>query len=101
MSKNKHDRECNINRLEKSMNRWRENGLDKILPDEYKRYINTLQGLKGGLGYTTKNIPHEKLFLQCAEGITGNQTLTNSKALSDTKIINNNGAIHSIIQSCL
>ena len=83
------------------MNRWRKDGLDKILPDEYKIYMNTLQGLKDGLDYTIKNIPHEKLFLQCAEGITGNQTLTNNKTLSDTKKINNNGAIHSIVRSCL
>lgn len=99
--KNKNNRDWNIKRLEKSMNKWRIGGLDKILPEEYIKYMNILQGLKDGLDFTIKKIPHEKLFVQCAEGITGNQTLTNGKKLSDTKIINNNGAIHGIIQSCL
>lgn len=58
--KNKNNRDWNIKRLEKSMNKWRIGGLDKILPEEYIKYMNILQGLKDGL---EKDNPEKKFYL--------------------------------------
>jgi len=48
------DRVAHIDRLTRSMERWRIQELDRILPDEYAYYCNLLDYLQAGGTYTVK-----------------------------------------------
>jgi hypothetical protein len=46
------DRQARIDRLSRSLNRWREQETDRLFPEEYRRYCEILAHLEAGEAYT-------------------------------------------------
>ena len=53
------DRAERIQRLARSLERWRAQGIDQILPNEYGYYCQLLDHLKGGKPYTVRDVAAE------------------------------------------
>lgn len=62
------DRDAHIARLARSMERWRAQELDRILPDDYARYCATLAHLQNGGAYVIRDVTAE-LIGECGRGI--------------------------------
>ncbi len=62
------ERAAHIERLARSMARWRERELDRVLPDEYARYQALIQHLRDGGAYVVRHFDPAKLVLQDRSG---------------------------------
>jgi hypothetical protein len=61
------DRQSRIARLARSMERWRKQELDRILPEDYAYYCALLDYLRGGGAYTVRRVTPEALFAMSKE----------------------------------
>lgn len=61
-------RQWHIARLSRSLARWRDGGLDRILPDEYAHYCATLAHLEGGGAYVVRDVT-EDVIRELGRGI--------------------------------
>ena len=85
-SKNPKDfnRQDHIDRLISSMANWRENGTDKSFPEEYDKYMQTIEALKNGVEYTVSN-KAEDLIKGIGSYIPITHTLTKGGTLGETQ----------------
>ena len=64
------DRDWQIARLTRSLARWRAQGLDAILPDEYARYCATLAHLEAGGAYVVRPVDmRAEIFADIGRGL--------------------------------
>lgn len=57
-----HERQAHIQRLQRSLERWRTGGLDHLLPEEYGHWCGVLAHLEAGGEYTVRRFdPSEAL----------------------------------------
>ena len=66
-----YDRAAHIERLSRSMERWRMQELDRIIPDEYARYCALITHLENGGAYTVKRFDPMAAVLHEGKSLDG------------------------------
>lgn len=66
-----YDRAAHIERLKRSMERWRAQELDRVLPDEYARYCVLITHLENGGDYVVRRFDPAAALMQKGKSLGG------------------------------
>jgi hypothetical protein len=66
-----YDRAAHIERLKRSMERWRTQELDRVIPDEYQRYCALITHLESGGAYVVRHFDPYAAVMQEGKPLDG------------------------------
>jgi hypothetical protein len=66
-----YDRAAHIERLKRSMERWRAQELDRVIPDEYQRYCDLITHLESGGAYVIRHFDPYAAVMRDGKALEG------------------------------